>query len=178
MKQSEYYKEHKKKINQTIDQFLSWGFKKTVDKNSSLCTGSDIYYKQIEENKYLIFCHYNPETKKDIDGFDCYLAEFRSESGIGLTKPIREKDLKLTFHLDQHFHLIKQYINNMTHNHETIDSIFREYKEKYPKLTDHQALELAVQIQRNQILKAAFVVTKISKHPAALESIAMSLGQN
>lgn len=46
----------------------------------------------------------------------------------------------------------------------------------YPKLSDYELLNLAIQIQRNQILQAGLNVSSQDKYPSALEAIAISLG--
>ena len=40
-------------------------------------------------------------------------------------------------------------------------------------LTDYEAYSLAVQIERNEILRSAFVVSDSDLYPSALEKIAM-----
>jgi hypothetical protein len=54
--------------------------------------------------------------------------------------------------------------------------IVKDLKLDYPKLTDYEVLNLAIQIQRNQILESGFNVSYTNKHPSALEAIAIALG--
>jgi hypothetical protein len=44
-----------------------------------------LYYKKISANKYLIFSYFNPNSKKNEDGFDCWIANFKNEKQIGVT---------------------------------------------------------------------------------------------
>ncbi|WP_179950456.1 hypothetical protein [Spirosoma aerolatum] len=44
------------------------------------------------------------------------------------------------------------------------------------KLTNEQALPIAVQIQRNQILENGLVVSRSDSSPAGLEALAIALG--
>ncbi len=59
-------------------------------------------------------------------------------------------------------------------DYESINTIEKGLKLDYPKLTDFERLSLAIQMQRNQILKAGFVIN--SSGPNGLEAIAISLG--
>jgi len=55
----------------------------------------------------------------------------------------------------------------------SIHSFVKELRLDYPKLTDFEALQLAVQMQRNEIMKRAFVISSSDDYPSALEKIAM-----
>jgi hypothetical protein len=57
-----------------------------------------------------------------------------------------------------------------------IDSLAKDFKKDYPELTDYEALSLAVQLQKNQILIAGFNISRTDKYPASLEAIAIQLG--
>lgn len=59
---------------------------------------------------------------------------------------------------------------------QTYNAIVKDLKLDYPKLTDYEVLNLAIQIQRNQILESAFNVSYTDKHPSALEAVAIALG--
>lgn len=54
--------------------------------------------------------------------------------------------------------------------------IASDFKKEHPKLSEFEALTLAIQLQRNQILKAAFAVSSTDAHPSALEAMATALG--
>jgi hypothetical protein len=54
--------------------------------------------------------------------------------------------------------------------------IAKELRLDFPNLTLYEALTLAVQIQRNNILENGLAVSRTDKTPPALEAIAMSLG--
>ena len=49
-------------------------------------------------------------------------------------------------------------------------------REGAPKLTDFEALQIAVQIQRNELFAQAHVLNTRQGGPSALESIAIELG--
>jgi hypothetical protein len=62
---------------------------------------------------------------------------------------------------------------------ETVQShsvIVADLKLDYPKLSDYELMNLAIQIQRNQILQAGLNVSSQDKYPSALEAIAICLG--
>lgn len=55
-----------------------------------------------------------------------------------------------------------------------ISEIAESLKEKYPKLSDFEALQISVIIQQNDLLIDAFVLNR--KEPSALEAIAIQMG--
>lgn len=57
-----------------------------------------------------------------------------------------------------------------------IKKIVRDLKGSYPKLSDYELLNLAIQLQRNEILENGFVVSTNDKNPVGLEAIAIALG--
>ncbi len=59
---------------------------------------------------------------------------------------------------------------------ENYSRIAKELKEEYSKLSDFEALSLAIQIQRNQILENGLAVSSSDRYPSALEAIAIALG--
>lgn len=61
-------------------------------------------------------------------------------------------------------------------SYKNIETYVEELKYSYKKLTDFEALSIAVRMQRNDILASAFVVSQADRHPTALEKIAMQLG--
>lgn len=63
-------------------------------------------------------------------------------------------------------------------NFDNIDKLAERLKINYPKLTTFQALNLAIQKQRNQILIAAHVVSASNLHPSAIEKIAMEMHES
>lgn len=58
-------------------------------------------------------------------------------------------------------------------NHE-VKELAKELKETY-KLTDYEALSLALKAEQNSLFKRAFVVTSSDSVPTALEAIAIAL---
>lgn len=103
--------EYKKKfeITQLQEMFKTWNFNKTVDKIGSFCSGNNLYYKNIGENKYLVFNQYNPKKLMQ-SGFDSWITTFTSEKNIGNKRPINIEQIKLSFHLDKDFELIKDFV--------------------------------------------------------------------
>jgi len=63
----------------------------------------------------------------------------------------------------------------MTIHHGFSISEIKEYQEElkttFPKMTDYERLQIAVQLQKNRMYADAFVLTE--KSPSALEKIAM-----
>ncbi|RYE57755.1 MAG: histidine kinase [Sphingobacteriales bacterium] len=46
----------------------------------------------------------------------------------------------------------------------------------YPKLSEFEALTLAIQIERNQLLENGLVISRNDSNPTALEAISIALG--
>ncbi len=86
--QTDYQYAWKFKISQKIEKFKGLGFTKTIDKNSNIDPNSDLYYKKINNNKYIIFSHYGG-LKVNFSGIDAWSAIFRREVDIGVKKPIK-----------------------------------------------------------------------------------------
>lgn len=61
-------------------------------------------------------------------------------------------------------------------NFKSIHDYYGDLGSNYEKLSDYEKLSIAVQMQRNDILRAGLVVSQGDKHASALESIAMQLG--
>ncbi len=61
-------------------------------------------------------------------------------------------------------------------NFKDIDSYVSDLKSDYKDLSNFEALSIAVRMQRNDILAAAFAVSQSDRAPSALEKIAMQLG--
>lgn len=56
-----------------------------------------------------------------------------------------------------------------------LDEIKKELKEYFPKLTEFELLQIAVQHQRNRILCAAFVISQTDSYPGCLRSNCYSI---
>lgn len=54
--------------------------------------------------------------------------------------------------------------------------IAKQLKKDYPKLTEFEVLNLAIQIQRNEILENGLVVSPDNENPSGLEAIGIALG--
>lgn len=61
-------------------------------------------------------------------------------------------------------------------NYMGIDWYVNQLKSEYPKLSDYEALKLAVEYQRNEILIAGLQVSGGNLLPSAIEMIAIQLG--
>lgn len=97
---------HSFEIQSMLEHFEEYGYKKIIDSGSSFCSNSPLYYKNIEKNEFLIFCHYNSNSKINNDGFDCYTATYQHAKHIGNMKPVSYKQIKLSFVLERDFNLI------------------------------------------------------------------------
>jgi hypothetical protein len=64
----------------------------------------------------------------------------------------------------------------MRSNIEGYNTLAKQLKQEYPKLSDFEILSLSIQIERNQILENGLNVNYSDKSPSALEAIAIALG--
>lgn len=101
---------HKFETQQLLSKFAEWNFNKTIDKVGAFCKSNPLYFKRIEDKKFLVFNHYNSNSETN-DGFDSWVATFTDEKQIGIKKPTQIQDIRLSFHLDRDFELIKDYLN-------------------------------------------------------------------
>ena len=59
---------------------------------------------------------------------------------------------------------------------QSVNKYAKELKLDYPKLTEVEALKLAIEIQRNDIFRAGLNVSTDDSYPSALEALAIALG--
>jgi len=95
---------------QLLGKFQEWKLKKTIDLPGNFLGGSDIYYKNIGRNDFLVFNHYKSKSGV-VEGFDTWIAAFKNENQIVTKKADSIRQIKLCFHLDNDFDLINRYIN-------------------------------------------------------------------
>lgn len=67
---------------------------------------------------------------------------------------------------------MEKYPPNITHD---IKELAKDLKENF-KLSDFEALSLALKAEQNNLFRRAFVVTSSDNTPTALEAIANALG--
>ncbi len=58
-----------------------------------------------------------------------------------------------------------------------IRNLVKDLKEEY-KLTNYEALIIALKAEQNDLIKTAFVISSMDEYPTALEAIAIGLGYN
>lgn len=102
---------HRDAISTILNKFKAWNLKKSIDKKSAICTNAPLYFKKINSSDFLIFSHYNSESRKNIDGFDCWIANYSTEKQVGKTIPSDLKSLSLCFNLERDFELIEKYVS-------------------------------------------------------------------
>ena len=91
--------------NQLLEKFKYWEFKE----KKSLNGRSEIYYKFIGKNKYLVFHQYNPNSKSR-STFDVFMATYMDEDLIGTIEPQDFNRVKLNFQLSNDFELIRKFV--------------------------------------------------------------------
>ncbi|PPK75932.1 hypothetical protein B0F87_10419 [Methylobacter tundripaludum] len=58
----------------------------------------------------------------------------------------------------------------------SVNQYAKELKLDYPKLTEFEALNLAIGMQRNEIFRVGLNVSSDDSYPSALEALAIALG--
>lgn len=58
-----------------------------------------------------------------------------------------------------------------------VENLAKELKAEY-KLTNFEALTIALKAEQNDLFKTAFVISSMDEYPTALEAIALGLGYN
>lgn len=92
-------------IKETIETLTKLGFQKTSDQAGDF-GGSDIYFKNVHGQEFIVLNHFGKQKSIDKQGFDCWKTQFAMESDIGKTKPLSVHPLQLCFHLDRDMQLI------------------------------------------------------------------------
>jgi hypothetical protein len=59
---------------------------------------------------------------------------------------------------------------------QNIFEIEEDVRSRYPKLTPYESLRIATEIERNQLLVAAFNISSDDSYPTNLEAIGIALG--
>jgi hypothetical protein len=104
------YKSHFE-VQQLLSKFDELGFSKIIDSISYYSSNTPtLYYKRIAEEKFLVFNHWNVNSKYT-NGFDSWVATYRNETHIGTKKPNGHQEIRLGFQLERDYNLIKHYFN-------------------------------------------------------------------
>ncbi|HRK82945.1 MAG TPA: hypothetical protein PLZ12_15985 [Saprospiraceae bacterium] len=98
--------DHKKNILELIAELERQGFSKTVDSNNDYSTEADLYYRYIGDNRYIVFNHYNKNSKYDLQGFDCRISTYNSENEIGKKEAIQIEGVLRSFQVKRDWNLI------------------------------------------------------------------------
>jgi len=101
---------HNLKMEETKKMFEEWGLKKAVNKTEEFTPDCNIYYKGTKGKEYLLFTHYERENRNTFAGFNCRLAQYASEKGIGKKAPEKFEEIKADFLYPEDYDLVKKYI--------------------------------------------------------------------
>jgi hypothetical protein len=101
---------HRYQIDQVLVMLTEKEFKQTIDEKGTVSQGLVLYYRHLDNGRYLLFSHHNAEDKNLVDGFDCRLASFQNERQIGQIKTQSMKDIRLSFKLASDYALIAPYL--------------------------------------------------------------------
>ncbi|RZL39704.1 MAG: hypothetical protein EOP00_27600 [Pedobacter sp.] len=111
-KKVSYDDERRLRINGTLEELSRRKFKKVIDECRSFAQDDPIYYKYLKGNQYLIINHYCHKYAIKFQGFDCFIAQFKSENEIGKKKPIDTLTLMLSFYFDRDGVMVDSLINH------------------------------------------------------------------
>lgn len=97
-------------IKAAIDQLEEFHFLKTIDRIAEYSANADIYYKQIDEQRFIIFHHFNKNKLELTQGFDCWISTYEREIYIGKLPAIEMETVKTTFDFREDWKLIKPFL--------------------------------------------------------------------
>jgi len=99
---------NKEFIDKAIDQLEEFGFLKTLDHIAEYSVEADIYYKQIDEQRFIVFHHYRKnETEQS---FDCWISTYEREIFIGKIHAIEMEGVKDSFDFKDDWKLIAPFL--------------------------------------------------------------------
>ncbi len=98
------------KIRNAIIQLEERGFEKTIDSISEYSTNADLYFRQIDDDRFVIFNHYNKMKKEKLQGFDCWISTYKSKNEIGKKPTSNTEDVRLTFDFSEDWKLLSDYL--------------------------------------------------------------------
>ena len=103
----------KREMAESIELFLKnlndWGFKKTTDIIGTYCDGTDLYFKNIGGDEYLIFSH--SKTKQIwLHNFDVWTAIYDAEDLIGNRDTVDFEEVVFSYNHQNDYHLIKGFL--------------------------------------------------------------------
>ncbi|SEC73187.1 hypothetical protein SAMN05192540_3935 [Maribacter dokdonensis] len=100
-------------INLKIEQLENRSYKKSLDDAGQYLKGSELYFKKISDNNYIVFNHYNKGKKKYLQGFDCWISTYISENEIGKSKSLSNDLIKLSFDFEEDWQLLNSKIDEV-----------------------------------------------------------------
>lgn len=68
--------------------------------------------------------------------------------------------------------------NRFMKNFKSIHEYFNTLKSDFPKLSDYERLNIAVQMQKNDILISGLGISETNEQPAFIEAVAIELGMS
>ncbi len=87
-----------------LEFFSNNKFNCVLDEKSKISINQFLYYKNINQNRYLIFHPF-------ANGYDCWIASFGNEKKIGKTEPLKLEQIQLNFKLERDINKILNYLN-------------------------------------------------------------------
>lgn len=102
------------KIERTLDWLQSNSFIQTIDKAGMAIDGCPLYYKQVKDNEFLVFAHYNSKKKRSIQGFDVFYFKRTNSQTIGKVKCELDNFRVLSFDIDRDLEELKTFITGKT----------------------------------------------------------------
>jgi hypothetical protein len=90
-----------------ISKLESIGFSKTKDRINA---HTNLYFRQIDEGRFLVFRHFYTNRKIASQMFDCWTGNYPAESEIGKTRATQVIDVRIDFQIDRDWDLIAPYL--------------------------------------------------------------------
>ena len=93
-----------------INQLGEFGFEQAIDFISEYSPNADLYFKQLDIERFILFNHYNKNKSEELQGFNCWLSTYKSKSYIGKIPAIEIESIKSTFNFEGDWALIAEFL--------------------------------------------------------------------
>jgi hypothetical protein len=95
------------KVDDTLSFLTRNNFSCAKDSIGEYSRRSILYYKQVDDDTFIVVNHFNAKLRKDLQGFDMWLSKYNRPSEIGSKKAKSIRGIKLSVHLPDDAHLME-----------------------------------------------------------------------
>ena len=100
----------KEYIKKAIDQLEEFGFLKALDRIGEYSKNSILFFKQIDEQRFILFHYYNRQHAIEHQGFNCWISTYDWPEFIGKVPAIEKESVKESFDFKEDWKLIAEFL--------------------------------------------------------------------